>query len=206
MYSIGKTFCCDTYFNRLRLEITWKTLEVSLTTASSIVLHFANLSNNVVRRKKKTLLPEYLSQPFILRKAAALTEMESFAYLSLTEDFHYNSSPVYSLFYSGGDGEGACIFMVINTCTQSFNLPYLSHVTVWLHCLIWVSFNLSPPRLEINEGRKRHIWVAYSVRGKRAGMNGRRMSFIWQCFPFFPLSVIRSLSFSFSLPWFNCQM
>lgn len=59
----------------------------------------------------------------------------------------------------------ACIFMVINTCTQSFNLPYLSQVTVWLHCLIWVSFNLSGPRLEINEGRKRHIWVSYCVEG-----------------------------------------
>lgn len=61
----------------------------------------------------------------------------------------------------------ACIFMVINTCAQSFNLPYLSHVTVWLHCLIWVSFNLSRHRLEINEGRKRHVWVSYSVGGWR---------------------------------------
>lgn len=58
----------------------------------------------------------------------------------------------------------ACTSMVINTCTQSFNLPYLSHVTIWLHCLIWVSFNLSCSRLESNEGRKRHIWVTYSVR------------------------------------------
>jgi len=131
-------------------------------------------------------------------------------FVSVTEDFCNNSLPVHPLFFSNGDGGGPCIFMVINTCTQSFNLPYLSHVTVWLHCLIWVSFNLSRPRLEINEGRKRHIWVTSSegvgggVRGgKRNGMNGRQTSFIWQCslfllfspIPFlFPsLSIIRSL-------------
>lgn len=99
----------------------------------------------------------------------------------------------------------ACIFMVINTCTQSFNLPYLSHVTVWLHCLIWVSFNLSRPRLEINEGRKRHIWVSYSVEGYKGwdeletNVVHLTVLSLFSTFPWSPSSVSLHLSLSVSL-------
>lgn len=63
-------------------------------------------------------------------------------FVSLTQDACHNSLPVYPLFPSTSDvgrvqgdpGGGGCFFppffMIINTCTQSFNLPYLSHVTV----------------------------------------------------------------------------
>lgn len=44
--------------------------------------------------------------------------------------------------------------MVINISIRSFNLAYLSHA-LWLLHLIWVSFNLSPLWLEINEGERR---------------------------------------------------
>lgn len=116
----------------------------------------------------------------------------------------------------------ACIFMVINTCTQSFNLPYLSHVTVWLHCLIWVSFNLSHPRLEINEGRKRHIWVSYSVEEQKGWdeletnvIHLTVLSLFFFCFsliPFLCLSLALSLTLSLSSclaarcsPFFHCS-
>lgn len=100
----------------------------------------------------------------------------------------------------------ACIFMVINTCAQSFNLPYLSHVTVWLHCLIWVSFNLSRPRLEINEGRKRHIWVSYSAKGvKGMGWMGDECRSFDNAFSFFPcVSLIPVLCRSLSLSLPSC--
>lgn len=99
----------------------------------------------------------------------------------------------------------ACIFMVINTCTQSFNLPYLSQVTVWLHCLIWVSFNLSGPRLEINEGRKRHIWVSYCVEGykRRYDLKTNVILFI-ACSFFPPTSAWSSSSVSLHLSLFSC--
>ncbi len=42
--------------------------------------------------------------------------------------------------------------MVINNSIRSFNLAYLSHA-LWLLHVIWVSFNLSPLWLEINEAR-----------------------------------------------------
>lgn len=100
----------------------------------------------------------------------------------------------------------ACIFMVINTCAQSFNLPYLSHVTVWLHCLIWVSFNLSRPRLEINEGRKRHIWVSYSAKGvKGMGWMGDECRSFDNAFSFFScVSLIPVLCRSLSLSLPSC--
>ncbi len=46
------------------------------------------------------------------------------------------------------------VMMVINISSRSFNLAYLS-LALWLLHLIWVSFNLSPLWLEINEGERR---------------------------------------------------
>lgn len=64
-------------------------------------------------------------------------------FVSPRQDFHYNSFPVYPSLPSSSDGGGwgwggsrswLCVFFSLfngyETCTQSFNLPYLSHVTV----------------------------------------------------------------------------
>lgn len=47
---------------------------------------------------------------------------------------------------------------VINIILRSFNLP-LGHISVWLLYLIWISFNLSALRIEINEGEDVYAWA-----------------------------------------------
>lgn len=127
-------------------------------TASSISFLTVNSSNNAlaVKRKKRSL-----SCSFIKKKQ--LQHWQRWINVGIcpfNRRFPLQLPPGCFLFFASQYRGRACIFMVINTCTQSFKMPYLSHVTVWLHCLIWVSFNLSHSRLEINEGRKRHIWVS----------------------------------------------
>lgn len=184
---------------------------------SSIFLHVPNLSNNArTTKKKKALLPQPLSLSFIKKKNQRHSpdgDGSMCLFVSLTEDFRYNSLPVYPLFFSSGDGGGLVCFTVINTCTQSFNLPYLSHVTVWLHCLIWVSFNLSRPRLEINEGRKRHTWVSRGAEGYKESAELETsvahltvLFLVFSALPCAPFSVSLHLSPSlyFCLSLFSC--
>lgn len=47
--------------------------------------------------------------------------------------------------------------MVINIALHSLNLP-IAHISVWLLYLIWISFNLSALRIEINEGEDIYAW------------------------------------------------
>lgn len=134
---------------------------------SSIFLRLPNLSNSArTIKKKKALLPQPLSLSFIKKpKAQPWHRWIDVLICLFNRRFPLQLPSCLSLVLLQRDGGGLVCFTVINTCTQSFNLPYLSHVTVWLHCLIWVSFNLSRPRLEINEGRKRHTWVSHGAEG-----------------------------------------
>lgn len=185
---------------------------------SSIFLHVPNLSNNArtIKKKKKPCCCIPCHSHLLKNQRHSPDRDGSMClFVSLTEDFRYNSLPVYPLFFSSGDGGGLVCFTVINTCTQSFNLPYLSHVTVWLHCLIWVSFNLSRPRLEINEGRKRHTWVCRGAEGYKesaeletsvAHLTVLFLFLVFSALPCSPFSVSLHLSPSlyFSLSLFSC--
>lgn len=118
----------------------------SISLSLSVSTHFPDLSNNAltIKTKKAALQPQLLSLSFIKKGRRSPDGDGSMClFVSLTQDFRYNSLPVYPSFPSSSDvkRDGGCgrgrgwlfsffFLTVINTCTQSFNLPYLSHVTV----------------------------------------------------------------------------
>lgn len=65
--------------------------------------------------------------------------------------------------------------MVINIVLRSFNLP-LGHISVWLLYLIWISFNLSTLRIEINEGED--ICMAQAL---NSSMSSTSLSLMHSC-------------------------
>lgn len=189
--------------------------DAAVITPALHILHIFPIMHSPSKKEKTkaALLRQLLSLSFIkTRRRSPDRDRSMCLFVSLTQDFCYNSLPVYPSFPSSSDagrvqGEtvGGVVFFflfffftVINTCTQSFNLPYLSHVTVWLHCLIWESFNLSRPRLEINEGRTRRALVAAGLQSAH-WLNRWRMSLTWRC-----CSPPPSPSLYFSSSLFSC--
>ena len=159
---------CKTNLNRMRLMIAQyfsSALIAGLFFFHYLIHLFTNPTNNALAIRKTPCCCSPCHSHLFEKKPQPWQRWIDVLICLFNRRFPLQLPSCLSLVLLHGGGGRACIFMVINTCTQSFNLPYLSHVTVWLHCLIWVSFNLSCPRLEINEGRKRRIWISYSVGG-----------------------------------------
>lgn len=90
---------------------TWSTMsqEVFSSSTSSIFLHTANLSNNALAIKKETLCCCSACHTHLFKKKKSHSpdrDGQMCLFVSLTEDFRFNSFPVYPLFFSVRDGGG----------------------------------------------------------------------------------------------------